>query len=53
MLAQTPATYGAERAVNEGVTWVREAAQDGVFYRGPNRPVPEALSDEEFETLVR
>jgi hypothetical protein len=32
---------------------VREPIQDGNFFRGPKRPVPDTLSDEEFEALVR
>ncbi len=46
-------TRAFRQAVNEGLTWVREPADDGPFYRGPSRPVPESLSDEEFEALVR
>jgi len=46
-------TRAFRQAVNEGLTWVREPVDDGPFYRGPSRPVPESLSDEEFEALVR
>jgi hypothetical protein len=46
-------TRAFRQVVNDGLAWVREPVQDGNFFRGPKRPVPPSLTDEEFEALVR
>jgi hypothetical protein len=46
-------TRAFRKLVNLGRLWVREPGPDGAFYRGPRNPVPDTMSDEEFEGLVR
>jgi hypothetical protein len=40
------------RLVNEGRLTVRDGAAGGALYRGPERPVPDAMTDAEFERLL-
>lgn len=44
--------YALRRLVNEGRAWVFEDGPDPAFYRGPQRPVAERVTDAEFERLV-
>lgn len=44
--------YALRRMVNEGRAWVFEQGPDPPFYHGPQRPVPERMTDAEFERLV-
>lgn len=46
-------TRAFRKLVNLGKLWVREPGPDGTFYRGPRNPVPDTMSDDEFEGLVR
>jgi hypothetical protein len=40
------------RLVNEGRAWVFEEGPDPTLYRGPQRPLPERMTDAEIERLV-
>lgn len=38
--------------INAGQAWVYEPQADGVSYHGPSHPIPETMTDEEFERLI-
>lgn len=44
--------YALRRLVNEGRAWLFEPGPDPPFYHGPTHPVPERMTDAEFERLV-
>jgi len=44
--------HALRRMVNEGRAWVFEDGPDPGFYHGPARPVPERMTDAEFERLI-
>jgi hypothetical protein len=44
--------HALRRLVNEGRAWVFEDGPDPTFYHGPARPVPERMTDAEFERLI-
>ena len=44
--------YALRTLVNDGQAWVFEHGPDPAFYRGPQRRVPERMTDAEFEQLV-
>ncbi|MGH2587122.1 MAG: hypothetical protein ACRDJE_19590 [Dehalococcoidia bacterium] len=44
--------HALRRLVNEGRAWVFEDGPDPAFYHGPQRPVPDRMTDAEFERLL-
>jgi hypothetical protein len=52
LLAPDRVDRALRRLVNEGRAWVFEDGPDPGYYHGPARPVPECMSDAEFERLI-
>jgi hypothetical protein len=48
-----PIIQGVRQLVDAGLAWVQDPADEWRYYRGPERPIPDEISDEQVALMLR